>query len=200
MKYVFFDETGNLSTDFNKHSVSKNFYLVFLDTKDQKQIEKVIKKIMASRKTHKISKGFLHAYNDDPKNVARTLRYLAKKEFAAYVLICDKTKWRASKTVNQMYHKVLVEGLEKLSSQKVFTGSHHLLLARYFAKNKDEQEFIKDVAHKLPKLNFNIELSRHSKCLQAVDYVAWAVYQKHEYDDEQFYKIIADKVVTEELS
>ncbi|MCP4164666.1 MAG: DUF3800 domain-containing protein [Chloroflexi bacterium] len=42
------------------------------------------------------------------------------------------------------------------------------------------------------------EDSRNSKGLQAVDFVAWAIYQKYEADDERFYAIIQDKIIVEE--
>jgi hypothetical protein len=37
------------------------------------------------------------------------------------------------------------------------------------------------------------------KELQAVDYIAWAIFQKYERGDERFYKIIANKVIVEEV-
>jgi hypothetical protein len=37
------------------------------------------------------------------------------------------------------------------------------------------------------------------KELQAADYVAWAFFQKYERGDSRFYRIIAAKIVTEEV-
>lgn len=42
------------------------------------------------------------------------------------------------------------------------------------------------------------EDSRNRKELQAVDHVAWAIFQKYEMGDERFYSIIKDKIVVEE--
>jgi len=41
--------------------------------------------------------------------------------------------------------------------------------------------------------------SQRSKGLQAVDYVVWAVRQKYEWEDEQFYRIIESRIVIEEV-
>jgi len=38
-----------------------------------------------------------------------------------------------------------------------------------------------------------------SKELQAVDFIAWALYQKYERSDNKFYKQIAPRIVEEEL-
>ena len=43
------------------------------------------------------------------------------------------------------------------------------------------------------------EDSRNRKELQAVDHVAWAIFQKYEARDERFYKILKDKIVVEEV-
>jgi len=37
------------------------------------------------------------------------------------------------------------------------------------------------------------------KELQAVDCVAWAFFQKYEHGDDRFYRIIADKVIVEDI-
>ena len=41
--------------------------------------------------------------------------------------------------------------------------------------------------------------SYHCKELQAADGVAWAIWQKYEHGDDRFYRIIADKVIMEEV-
>lgn len=41
--------------------------------------------------------------------------------------------------------------------------------------------------------------SYHCKELQAADGVAWAIWQKYEHGDERFYRIIAEKLVVEEV-
>lgn len=43
------------------------------------------------------------------------------------------------------------------------------------------------------------EDSRSRKELQAVDHVAWAIYQKYEAGDNRFYEILQDKIVVEEV-
>ncbi|MBM3299215.1 MAG: DUF3800 domain-containing protein [Deltaproteobacteria bacterium] len=43
------------------------------------------------------------------------------------------------------------------------------------------------------------EDSRSQKGLQAVDHVAWAIFQKYEAGDNRFYSVIKDKIVVEEV-
>lgn len=43
------------------------------------------------------------------------------------------------------------------------------------------------------------EDSGRIKGLQAVDHIAWAIYQKYEHANESFYQIFADKIVVEEV-
>ena len=35
------------------------------------------------------------------------------------------------------------------------------------------------------------------KCLQAVDFISWALWKKYENDDESYSDIIADKIIKE---
>ena len=46
-------------------------------------------------------------------------------------------------------------------------------------------------------LNVAIEKPSNDKCLQAADFVSWALWQKYEKGDESFANLLSDRVVRE---
>jgi hypothetical protein len=60
-------------------------------------------------------------------------------------------------------------------------------------------DFTKSIEHCTNDLSFdfNILPARDDKCLQAVDFVSWALWQKYENADETYSDIISGKIVKE---
>ena len=61
--------------------------------------------------------------------------------------------------------------------------------------------YITDAMHKRGHKNFKMSLmaSHDNKCLQAVDFISWAIFRKYERGDYEFYEIIKDKIIDEKL-
>lgn len=79
-----------------------------------------------------------------------------------------------------------------------------MYLDRRYTSSKQRQALEQTVIAALPPgfqqaLLIWHEDSRGSLCLQAVDYVAWAIAHKYERGDFQAYRQIADKIVVEDV-
>src|SRR3989338_1991496 len=63
--YVFLDESGDLSFDFDKRGVSANFIITILIVENPKPLERAVKKVIRWMK-HRYPKhrGCLHAYHE----------------------------------------------------------------------------------------------------------------------------------------
>lgn len=44
-----------------------------------------------------------------------------------------------------------------------------------------------------------IKPSHTEKCLQAVDFISWAIFRKYEQSDYEYYEIIKNKIIGESL-
>jgi hypothetical protein len=71
--------------------------------------------------------------------------------------------------------------------------------SRRNTSEKLNDDFTKSIEHCTTGVNFDFSIlpARDDKCLQAVDFVSWALWQKYENGDETYSDIISDKIVKE---
>jgi len=48
-------------------------------------------------------------------------------------------------------------------------------------------------------IKIKIKVSHTKKCLQAVDFISWSVFRKYERNDYEYYELIKDKIIEENL-
>lgn len=203
--HIFLDESGDLG--FSKKS-SRWFLFTILLTNKHRRVEKIIKSVHKSlrKKDKKISE--LHAYHMNAL-VKRRLLYqlslLDDLKILCIVLNKNKVYIDLQNQKNYLYNYTANILLDRLHNKEILSATESV---KVFIDQKDTNKFIKNnfqnyLKSKLNNWNNAIDIkikpSHTEKCLQAVDFVSWAIFRKYELGDYEFYSIIKDKIIEENL-
>ncbi len=207
MAYIFLDESGDLGFDSSRKS-SKYFVVTFLFVKNKGPVEKVIKKVAKnlSKKELKKHVGVLHACKEKPKTIIKTLELLNEKDISVLSIYLNKakvyTKLRDEKHV--LYNYVSNILLDRIFTKKLVPLDAPITL---IASRRETNKFLNDNFRSYIKgqiknnhhldLHIEIKTPASEKCLQAVDFICWAIYKKRESGDESCYNVIRQKIVEE---
>jgi hypothetical protein len=201
VKYIYFDESGDLGLNLNKPAVSRFFYIVLIVCEDYRPISKVIKKAAKTipPKRRKTFYGALHATEELPATVEKVLIELALNNLEIYALKIDKIK-NAEKIMKERHDKLCIKFVGKLTRSIDFGKGADLrfILSKMFIKKSQNNDLIESVRRSASEAgSVNVEVLRpmDDKCLQAVDFIAWAINRKFEMNDAKMYNIIEEKVV-----
>lgn len=208
MAYIFLDESGDLGFDFKKEKTSKFFVITCLFVSNAASVEKSIKKIFKNftAKERQFHHGVLHCFKETPKIRTKVLLLLNEKDISVIAIYLNKkkvyTKLQDEKHV--LYNYVSNILLDRIYTKKLIPLKNSISL---IASRRETNKFLnynfknyiqKQVEgnHKV-KLNIEIKPPYEEKCLQAVDFICWAVYRKIEHSDESYYNLIKQKIVEE---
>lgn len=208
MAYIFLDESGDLGFNFKKKGTSKFFIVTFLFIEGSKNpIEKIVKKTHSELKK-KIRRrvGILHAVSEKPITRRRLLKRLAEKDCTMMAVYLNKqkvfTKLQDEKQV--LYNYVTNILLDRIYTKKVVPIDKEVeLIASRRETNKFLNENFKDYLNRQIKnshkgaIKISIKTPAEEKSLQAVDFISWAIFRKHEKSDDSYYNIIKNKVIEE---
>ena len=208
MAYIFLDESGDLGFNFKKKKTSKFFVVTFLFIDGQKNpIEKIVKRTHSElKKKIKRRVGILHAVNERSTTRQRLLKRLAEKDCTIMAIYLNKqkvfTKLQDEKQV--LYNYVTNILLDRIYIKKVVPIDKEIeLIASRRETNKFLNENFKNYLnskivdkHKGAIKTF-IKTPAEEKSLQAVDFISWAIFRKHEKGDDSYYNIIKNKVIEE---
>lgn len=200
------DESGDMG--FSKKS-SKWFLFTLALVDDERALEKVIKKVWKTiRKKHKHA-GELHASHEKEVTITRVLQLLSElPDLKIVTIILNKKKVHLNlqEQKNYLYNYTANIVLDRLINTKILNKDHSLSL---IVDRKDTKKnlrdnfisYITDAMHKRDHNKFEMKLiaSYDNKCLQAVDFVSWAIFRKYERGDFEYYEIIRDKIIDEKL-
>lgn len=66
---------------------------------------------------------------------------------------------------------------------------------------KNFEDYLKNNLRQRESNDFEIKIkpSNTEKCLQAVDFISWAIFRKYERSDYEYYEIIKSKIIEENL-
>jgi hypothetical protein len=207
MTYIFLDESGDLGFDFTKARTSKFFVITFLFSKDKKSLEKIVSKTHSElKKKYKQKGGVLHCHGEKEVTRKKLLKRLAEKEVAVMTVFLNKkkvyTKLQNEKTI--LYNYVTNILLDRIYSRKILSLDKNItLIASRKETNKFLNENFKNYISSQAKKNFQarveviIKTPHEEKALQAVDFVSWAIFRKHEYKDATYYNLIKNKIIEE---
>lgn len=207
MAYIFLDESGDLGFDFTKKNTSNFFIITFLFTEDKRIVEKLVKNTHATlKKKHKQRGGVLHAYRETRITKERLLKKLNEQNVAILTIFLDKkkvyTKMQDEKDV--LYNYVTNILLDRIFTKKLIpTNKKITLIASRKETNKflnlNFSNYLSDQARINHKLDLDVEIKtpHEEKGLQAVDFVSWAIFRKHEYGDESYYTLFKKKILEE---
>jgi len=206
MAYIFLNESGDLG--FKKKS-SQWFIFTIVLTNNHRKIEKVIKKVRSGLKKKYKRISELHAYHSKVEVKIKMLKLLSQeKDLKIMCVILNKKKvyvdLRGQK--NYLYNYTANILLDRLHNKKIIHTDEPIDL---YIDQKDTNKFIRENFEKYLKDNFQkrgnkkvvikIKPSYTEKCLQAVDFISWAIFRKYEQGDLEYYKLIKNKIIEENL-
>jgi len=206
MSYIFLDESGDLG--FSERS-SRWFILTLVFTNNHRKVEKCIKKVHRGlkRKYKKISE--LHAYHADSTTRKKVLKLLSETGDLKILCIILNKKKVYTDLQNQksyLYNYTANILLDRLHNKKLLKDGEKILVyidqreTNKFLK-KNFEDYLKSNLIKKGNNHFEIKIkpSHTEKCLQAVDFISWAIFRKYEKNDYEYYEIIKNKVIEENL-
>jgi len=150
----------------------------------------------------RIKKGaYLHAHYEKPITKKRLLQGLATKDIRIATMRLDKRKVFLPGNPNELYSSMVVALINRLYADGIISKSDEIkfIASRRNTSEKLNDDFTKSIEHCTNDVSFDFSIlsARDDKCLQAVDFVSWALWQKYENCDETYSDIISSKIVKE---
>lgn len=205
--FLYFDESGNLGVD------GRYFVIACILTEKPKELENKMDKILLHiKKNYKNLQwnGYeLKANSCKPWIKENIYKGIVEKDIQIAYVVADKL-WiedRLKQDKNCLYNYLLSIMLDNFKS--VFRNNKvHLILDNKSIKVKSINSFEDYIRiHVNYRLRLNSEISvqymdsssKKAYNIQAVDYIANAVYGKYEYSYSTYYDLIKNKICCEEL-
>jgi len=203
MTLLYLDESGCLNFNFSKEGASSFFSISVIILNQQRPIVSLVKKVFRSlpKAEKRRNDGTLHAHYEKSITIKRLLLGLQKKDIKISSICLDKHKVLLTGKPHELYTSMVVTLINRLHADGIIsTGEDIKLVASRVNTSKHlNNEFLESVISHIQGIDFDAEVIKPSddKCLQAVDFVSWALWQKYENGDEIYSDIIADKIVKE---
>ncbi len=198
MRQGFLDESGGTGSA----AEGDNFLAVaILLASDPRPIELHVKRAR-KRLRRKPGSGEMKATHSVPRTISRLLQAIAQEEVEIVVVVLDKRQLQElPQDPEDLYRETVGRAVRHCAER---WPRLHLILDKRYTKAELRRKLEQTIKARLTDLasrEVRIEHgdSQRSKGLQAVDYVVWAVRQKYEWGDEQFYRIIKSRIVIEEV-
>lgn len=201
---IFVDESGDLG--FSSRS-SKWFVVTLLLTSHHRKIEKCVKKVHGGLRKKERNVRELHAYHERDATRKRILGLISNVEDVQILcVILNKTKvyTRLQDQKSVLYNYVTNILLDRMNSSGVLGGVQDIDIC---IDQKETNKFMNDhfvrylrqatSTWKQNRVDIRLAHSQNEKCLQAIDFVSWAIFRKYERGDYDFYNIIQNKIVDE---
>lgn len=184
MSYIFLDESGDLGFNFKKKTHK---------TLPTKAIKKV--NVLHATKEKPITRRrLLMGLNDKKCEIMLMSIYLNKQN--VYTRLQDEKQ--------VLYNYITNILLDRIYSKKYIPKNRRVNLVaskretnKFF--NKNFQNYLSSQVQNTHKANLRITIKTpaEEKCLQAVDFVSWAIFRRYEYKDDYYYNIIKSKIIEE---
>ena len=206
MAYIFLDESGDLGF---KETSSKWFLFTIAITNNRRALEKVIKN--ARKGLLKKHKGVseLHAYHTHEitrKKVLSGLSNIDDLKIFCTVLNKKKVYVDLQNQKNYLYNYTANILLDRMHSRDIIdlTEPIHLCVDRKDTNKNIRNNFERYIERSLREkrignITMESKASHDDKCLQAVDFLSWAIFRKYEKGDYEYYEIIKSKIIEESL-
>jgi hypothetical protein len=203
MLHIYFDESGCLGFDFAKSGTNNHILITFLILNECRPINTLVKNIyLTLPKKFKRRRGsYLHAHYEKPITIKRFLKGLASKNIRIATMRLDKRKILFPGNTNELYSSMVVALINRLYADDIITKSDKIkfIVSRRNTSKKLNDDFSESITRCTLDVNFDFMIIAPSddKCLQAVDFVSWALWQKYENHDESYFDLVAGKIVGE---
>ena len=203
MVYIHADESGCLGFDFSKKGTKNHLLITFLISKECRPIISLVKKVVNSlpKKQLRKNNSYLHANYEKPATRKRLLKGLAAYEVKIVTMRLDKQKIVLIGNPNELYSSMFVALINRLYADGILKKSDSIefVASRRNTSKKLNDDFSASIEYGTKDIDFNHTISAPSddKCLQAVDFVSWTLWQKYENGNETYSDIIAEKIIKE---
>lgn len=197
MQYAFIDESGTVGVPGGTHFL----VVALLSAGQPRNIELSIRRAL-KKYGKSLSRGEIKASNFEEKAIARLLEAIVKENISIFATIVDQSVIvKPPEEMEDIYRKAVAKTVYKLVEcyprvniclDRRYTNEHHR-----FELESQIRESIQNLPQKVVLIRQENSMSR--KELQAVDAIAWALFQKYERDNVSFYDIISSCMVAEEI-
>ena len=204
MLYIFLDESGDLG--FSTRS-SRWFVITVVLTSNHRRIEKCVKRVHKGLKKKYKRVKELHAYHSDAITKRRILRLLSEvDDLQIFCIVLNKRKVYIDlrRQKNYLYNYTANILLDRIYNRKIVKNDNKVLIyidqreTNKFLK-KNFEDYLSNNLIQRGNSNFEIKIkaSHTEKCLQAVDFISWAIFRKYERGDYEYYNIVESKIIKE---
>jgi hypothetical protein len=197
MQYAFIDESGTVGVPGGTH-----FLVVALISAGQpRNIELPIRRAM-KKYGPSLSRGEIKASNFEEKAIARLLKAIVKEDITIFATIVDQSVIvKPPEEMEVIYRQAVAKTVYKLVE---CYPRVNICLDRRYTNERHRFELESQIRESIQNLPQKVVLIRQEnstnrKELQAVDAIAWALFQKYERDNASFYDIISSRMVAEEI-
>lgn len=194
MSFAFIDESGTEAPFATTHFL----VVALLSAESERAITLPIRRAH-KRYAHQIDANELKANASPPELIRYVLGELAAGEISILAAIVDKHAILRPPVHSRLIYQaalghVIGEALRRWPGITIFLDKRYTTQRGRAAL---EQAIRQDLG--APSLTIRQEDSRTQPGLQAVDYVAWALFQKYERRQPDYYQIIAERMVVEDV-
>lgn len=197
LHYAFIDESGNVA------SSRQNYILVVaaLGTDNSRTIARIVRKAQ-KKYGSSLASGELKAKKERDTLTENLLTAMAREPIEIFSVIVDRRIIEQPlKDPEDIYRWAVARLVAKLVKRYPCI---EIVLDRRYTKEHSRyllERTIREGISSLPQRYVMIrqEDSLLAKELQAVDFIAWALFQKYERGNTKFYERIAPRIIAEEL-
>lgn len=195
--FGYIDESGDVAP----FSGSKHLVVSLLVTKNPRPIELHIKRTRKSLR-RKARLDELKATEVEAIVSERLLRSIADEDIEIVSVIVNKQAiLRPPADFEDIYReavtRLIAHAVPRYPRLELWFDKRYTKPALRILMEKTIREGIALMPQQVVLIHQ--EDSRQIKGLQAVDHIAWAIYQKYEHADARFYQIFAEKIVIEDV-
>lgn len=197
--HIYLDESGDLG--FNSES-SNHIVIALLITKSPYKIERCIKRIRQRKLKKKLKELPEIKFNKSSNHIReKTLACIAKESIEIAYIVLDKNGLNPGRQHHKQEVYNFITGYLLSCLPYGNTTRSKLVVDKRISSKVIRADFDQYVKQKASfKVEITHENSEYNKCLQAVDFIAGAIFRKYESSDNRFYDIIKDKIkVAEKL-
>jgi len=193
--FAFVDESGTVAPFSGSHFL----VIALLATTRARPIE------LHVRRAHKkygtsLASGEMKADASREEVIERLLQAIAQEQVEIVAVIVDKRGIaRPPEDPEDIYREAVAQAIRYAVTRwpriDVCLDKRYTMKRLRYRLEKEIRERIADLRQEVVIIRQEDSIAQ--KELQAVDYIAWAFYQKYEWGDERFHQIIANRVVVE---
>lgn len=196
MRFGFLDESGGVDPFSGSHVIVVAALMTDAPRTIELHVKRTRQKLGRRTRAHE-----LKAASSEERVIVRLLQSISDEDVEIVAVVVDK---RAILRPPDDPEDIYREAVTRVVAHSVERWPRiDLVLDKRYTKRALRQELERVIREGIASLPQEVILirqedSRRHKGLQAVDSIAWAIFQKYETGEDRFYAIIQDKIVVEE--